>query len=80
MTFGLGLLVTVPWLLRSFVITGEVPGLSILTEHVTGTATGDLPAFGLGRSPLDLVRIPWYLTFHGEVFHQRERVTSGSCC
>ncbi len=69
-TFGLGLLVIVPWLLRSFVITGEVPGLSILTEHVNGTATGDLPAFGLGRSPLDLVRIPWYLTFHGEVFHQ----------
>jgi len=70
MAFGLGLLVLVPWLLRSYVITGEVPGVTILTGHALGTATSDLSLFGLGRSPLDLLRIPWHLTFHGEVFHR----------
>ena len=68
--FGLGGLVVVPWLLRSYDVTGIVPGPGLLVDHAVGTATTDLATFGLGRSPLDLVSIPWHLTFHGEVFHQ----------
>jgi hypothetical protein len=69
--FGFGAAaVMLPWILRSYVLTGAIPGLSILTEHATGSATSDLPGFGLGRSPLDLLRIPWALTFQGELFNQ----------
>jgi hypothetical protein len=68
--FGLGGVVIVPWLLRSYFITGTIPGLSILADHAVGTATSDLSGFGLGRSPLDLLSIPWQLTFHGEEFQQ----------
>ncbi len=68
--FGLGGVVVVPWLLRSYFITGTIPGLSILADHAVGTATSDLTGFGLGRSPLDLLRIPWELTFRGEAFQQ----------
>jgi hypothetical protein len=68
--FGLGGLVVVPWLLRSYDVTGIVPGPGLLVDHAVGTATTDLATFGLGRSPLDLVSIPWHLTFHGEVFQQ----------
>jgi hypothetical protein len=60
----------VPWLLRSYDVTGIVPGPGLLVDHAVGTATTDLATFGLGRSPLDLVSIPWHLTFHGEVFQQ----------
>jgi 4-amino-4-deoxy-L-arabinose transferase-like glycosyltransferase len=69
--FGFGAAaVMLPWILRSYILTGAIPGLSILTEHATGSATSDLPGFGLGRSPLDLLRIPWAMTFQGELFNQ----------
>jgi hypothetical protein len=72
--FGIGTLVVVPWLLRSVALTGAVPGVSILVEHVSGTTVqSDLPTFGLGRSLPDLVRIPWALTFRGEEFNQSGR-------
>jgi hypothetical protein len=68
--FGLGaLVVALPWIARSYAIMGTIPGLSILTAHATGSATSELPDFGLGRSPLDLLRIPWALTFQGERFN-----------
>jgi hypothetical protein len=70
MLFALGTLVLLPWLLRSFLITGQIPGLAILADHASGTSASDLPNFGLGRSPLDLLRIPWELTFAGGRFNQ----------
>ena len=70
LAFAVGGLVVVPWLLRSYDVTGIVPGPGLLVDHAAGTATTDLATFGLGRSPLDLVSIPWHLTFHGEVFQQ----------
>ena len=69
--FGLGSLVVLPWLLRSYSLTGAIPGVGILTDNATGTATpatSDLASYGLGRSLLDLVGIPWHLTFQGELF------------
>jgi hypothetical protein len=68
--FGVGGAVVVPWLVRSYAIRGDLEGMTILFEHATGSATSDLISFGMGRSPLDLVRIPWNLTFYGEQFHQ----------
>jgi 4-amino-4-deoxy-L-arabinose transferase-like glycosyltransferase len=71
--FGLGTLLMLPWIARSYAITGTIPGLSLLAASASGSApvsTSDLPDFGIGRSPLALLRIPWELTFAGDRFHQ----------
>jgi 4-amino-4-deoxy-L-arabinose transferase-like glycosyltransferase len=73
MVFALGTLVILPWIARSYALTGTIPGLSLLVDSTNGTApvsTSDLPDFGIGRSPLALLRIPWELTFAGDRFHQ----------
>jgi hypothetical protein len=73
MLFALGTLVLLPWLLRSFLITGQIPGLAILFSRLSGGTTAttlDLPTFGTGHSPFDLVRLPWDLTFSGGLFNQ----------
>ena len=56
--------------MRSYGITGEVPGVSIFVSHLTGTTSSDLPTFGFGHSPLDLFLLPWRMTFQGQAFHQ----------
>jgi hypothetical protein len=76
-TFALGSLTMLPWLLRSYVLTGEMPGVAVFVQHATGAATTDLPTFGLGRSPLDVISIPWAMTFQGELFHQAGAGDSG---
>lgn len=148
--FGLGVMVIVPWLMRSYSITGTLPGLTLLSNQIAGlvqasgtlapidnpvttipapsvpadttsatapmatvqadttgatagapgitadtspavpasaapvgpvtmnSAGSDTPAttvgrapFDFSRSPLDLVRLPWQLTFQGEVYHSQ---------
>ena len=51
LAFALGGLVVVPWLLRSYDVTGIVPGPGLLVDHATGTATTDLATFGLVVPP-----------------------------
>jgi 4-amino-4-deoxy-L-arabinose transferase-like glycosyltransferase len=108
LALGLGTAaVVVPWLIRSYTITGSLPGQSLIIDRITSIVQGlNLPGadvlgpasppsapvdsvatstvvnqsgdLGLGRaapasdrSPLDLVRIPWQMTFHGEVYHSQ---------
>ena len=68
-----GGLITLPWLWRSFQMTGQFPGLDLLLSAVLGTereTSVDLATFGVGRGPLDLLSIPWAATFQGELFGQ----------
>jgi 4-amino-4-deoxy-L-arabinose transferase-like glycosyltransferase len=84
--FGVGAVVFVPWLLRSYAITGTVsPKLAVLVDSFTAVISPGGPAdavtapaaanpfqvynpheFSLGHSPLDLLRIPWFVTFHAD--------------
>jgi hypothetical protein len=85
MAFGLGTAVILPWLLRSYLISGTVSGklmlvLNFIIEKVPGLSVPihaivdpgyraiDLHDFGLGHSPLDLLRIPWVLTFDAQKY------------
>ena len=77
--FGVGGLVVRAWPLRGYLLTGTIPGPNLLADQAVGTATSDLASFGLGRSPLDFLSIPWHLTFHGELFHQEGAGDIGSC-
>ncbi|HET8629344.1 MAG TPA: hypothetical protein VFL91_18140, partial [Thermomicrobiales bacterium] len=61
-------------LARSALLTGQVPGLALATASLTRGAgadpaiMGDLVRFGIGRSPADLARLPFALTFHTDAF------------
>jgi hypothetical protein len=82
LAFALGNVVIIPWLARTYGITGEVPGLSTLVDQATGILFPDAsPVVPAGspaimpesdalsspakRSPLELLRGLWILTFHG---------------
>jgi hypothetical protein len=70
--FSGGLLI-LGWLWRSFEITGTVPGLDLLVSGVAGTEREigrDLGTYGVGRSPVALLTLPWSMTFDGEAFGQ----------
>lgn len=91
--FIIGTLVIVPWLIRGYMITGDLSGADFLISLLGGvfpelaarftaaapdrlpfvldTATQEttvsyLGQRGLGHAPLDLVRAPWALSFHGD--------------
>jgi 4-amino-4-deoxy-L-arabinose transferase-like glycosyltransferase len=82
--FGIGAFVAVPWLVRTFMLTGMfLPGLEVLTDRLAGALpSADIPtgavstAVGtdnfhlgaLGSGLNELVQIPWQLTFHSEQF------------
>ena len=73
---ALGLLVTLgPWLVRSVVFTGQIPGLALLRDSLTPALGGprppslaNLPLFGVGRNPLLLPWLPWEMTFNASRF------------
>jgi hypothetical protein len=102
-SYGVGTVVIVPWLARSYGITGTLPGFSNVIEQLrlivpqlqvpampstapapglaapvnefavnasSSTLYGRTP-FDMRRTPLDLVVIPWQVTFHGEVYHSQ---------
>jgi hypothetical protein len=71
----LGLVATLgPWLVRSLVLTGQVPGLELLRDSLSPAAgarprsLANLPLFGVGRSPALLASLPWELTFNTHRF------------
>lgn len=79
LVFGLGTVVVVPWLVRTYSITGTLPGLGsmvdsvlntlpgmgVLVEPVSAAAAADAPRGAApGHAPLDLLRLPWRLAFH----------------
>jgi 4-amino-4-deoxy-L-arabinose transferase-like glycosyltransferase len=63
-----------PFLVRSYVLTGNIPGLAIGTQSLTRTAgqepatLGILNVFGYGRSLGDLIRAPFDLTVRSGAF------------
>jgi 4-amino-4-deoxy-L-arabinose transferase and related glycosyltransferases of PMT family len=69
--FCIGAAVVLPWLVRSYVLTGSIAGLDILAEALRGNHTGltvGVAMYGIGRTPLDLARLPWEMTFNGVLF------------
>jgi 4-amino-4-deoxy-L-arabinose transferase-like glycosyltransferase len=68
-----GLTVT-PWLVRSYLITGVVPGLALVSATASNltsaaaTPLGDLNDFGYGRSLLNLITLPFTVTFSSAHF------------
>lgn len=71
----LGIVATLgPWLVRSVVLTGQIPGFDLLRDSLfpaAGTrpsSLGNLPTFGLGRSAALLPALPWELTFNTQRF------------
>lgn len=63
-----GLLCGGPWLVRSGLLTGQIPGLSLLFDAL-GRGEGQSPeslanltGFGIGRTPAALLRLPWEIT------------------
>jgi hypothetical protein len=75
LAFGLGTVVVVPWLARSYSITGTVPGLEVVVDLMgLGAPVDPVPAIGVtpappvdsGHSLIDLVRMPWLLTFDAD--------------
>jgi len=69
-----GLLASGPWLVRSILLGGELPGLSLLFDAL-GRGTGpppaslaNLPEFGLGRGVMALLKLPWNLTINSSFF------------
>ncbi|HEX5501943.1 MAG TPA: hypothetical protein VFW96_04940, partial [Thermomicrobiales bacterium] len=71
---GAALLTAAAPLARSAILTGQVPGLALATASLTRgsgdtpTVMADLARFGIGRSPADLARLPFALTFHTDAF------------
>jgi 4-amino-4-deoxy-L-arabinose transferase-like glycosyltransferase len=68
---AVGSLVLLPWFLRSYVQTGIIPGLDLLAAALTGDPyenSENLGGFGVGRHPLDVLRIPWDATFNGGAY------------
>lgn len=65
---AVSLLTAAPWLIRSYFLTGQVPGLELAVQSLTRSsgespaAVGDLVKFGYGRSLADLVRAPFDIT------------------
>lgn len=71
---GGGLLTGGPWLVRSAVLTGQIPGVSLLLDAL-GRGEGESPAslsnltgFGIGRTPGALLLLPWELTIRSGRF------------
>jgi len=66
--------VVLPPLVRSAILTGQIPGLSLATQSLgraSGTkpaALADLPGFGYGRDPLHLLSLPLDLTVNSLKF------------
>ena len=78
LAFMVGASVILPWLLRSYVLTGAIPGIDLLVDAIFSEpyALGaNLANFGVGRHPLDVLRIPWDMTFDGGSFGE---ATSGA--
>lgn len=69
-----GLLTGGPWLARSMLLTGEIPGLRLLfdalgrSEGRSPESLGNLTGFGIGQGAEALLRLPWELTFHSSRF------------
>jgi hypothetical protein len=80
LVFGLWTIVVIPWLVRSYSITGTVPGHNKLIDLITSVilhlgnqgVPGIAPWAGAspfpdgtsGHSPIAFVQAPWLLTFH----------------
>lgn len=62
------LLAAAPWLLRSYVVMGAVPGWAHATRSLSGATVGDYYLFGFGRSVADLARLPLDLTLRNGQF------------
>lgn len=81
LVFGLGTIVVVPWMIRTYGITGSLPGIDTLLDLIRSILpnlpAGPMPvnvstteifpqsSAGLGRGFLDILRGPWDLTFVG---------------
>lgn len=71
-----GLLTGGPWLVRSGLLTGQIPGVSLLLDALgrgrggvpAPDSLGNLPGFGLGRTPAALFQLPWQITVDSDRF------------
>lgn len=78
-----GLLAGGPWVIRAVILSGQLPGLSLFQDAVSrGTgqsppAMSDLPSFGIGRNPINLLRLPWELTVNSDQFGQNPKLQLG---
>ncbi len=75
---ALSVLIAFPWLARSYLMTGEVPGLDIALASLSGSPEASptrvavhLAQFGYGRSLGDLLLAPYQITFQSAAFGPR---------
>ncbi len=70
--FGVSALFSIHWYVRSYVYTGNpiFPFLNSLfrSPYWTGPDLVNLSRFGMGTQPLDLLMLPWNVTFHPQRF------------
>ncbi len=76
-TFSVGALLALPWIVWVFQRTGSILGLDYalgalgpLLEPGSSSGIGNLAEFGVGRSPLSILTLPWAATFQGSLFNE----------
>lgn len=75
------MLTAAPWLARSYLLTGQVPGVELGARALLRAADerpaamADLTKFGYGRSPADLARLPLDISLNFPIVHLGEPIS-----